>query len=124
MSQWESTALCLEAFLCVDGTEKKYKIIIESIVNNILKNKKWNISTTNDLSQDTCILDNVIMISVFLRMNNTYIENFLSTEDERKYYEYCQSVMHWLEEREDISKNQFCTIPQIMAYSLFATEDI
>lgn len=118
VSKWESTALCLEAFLRNDKG-KRYKLIIESIVDSITKQKDWFPSNPNFFNPQSSneTLAAVLLMSVIIQLKEFYeLKNIITDELEFSYLTYNSNILSQLVDTEDVEIRQFCTIPQVLSY--------
>lgn len=118
VSQWESTALCLEALDRWDAIEKN-ELKIKSVLNYAIENRhEWLVDPPDFSSEEASnkTLSSVLMVCVLQRIasNNPGLEDFATSSLENlTYLNRCVDTIG------SITKptiRQFCTIPQILYY--------
>lgn len=125
VSKWESTALCLEAFLSAD-TNNKYRVVIETLIERLANNREWLLENPDFSSEEATneTLANILMMAVLIQSKKKYeLSSILDIKTEILYVDFCIKTINKLLEKEDIEIRQFCTIPQIVSYCLFLIKD-
>lgn len=123
VSNVESTALCLEAFLEIDK-ECKYSQMITNTVIQIINNKKeWFINkpSFDDEQKANNTLAIFLLISVILRISKKYSisTNLLSDSIKKEFLFFILKILNIIaNEFDKIEFRQYCTVPQILNYSL------
>jgi hypothetical protein len=118
VSQWESTALCLESLDAWDYLDKHSDTIKNIIYYAMSQEKQWMIDPPDFSSElnsnDT--LAAVSLICVILKIIKNR-ENFYAIKiDGDKYSRYLERCIQVITQESDFNSRQFCTIPQIAFY--------
>jgi nucleoside phosphorylase len=118
VSQWESTALCLEALDRWDAIEKYDRKIKQVLDYSIEKKHEWMVDppdfSTEEASNKT--LSSVLMVCVLQRIatNNSGFNDYaVNSWDNLSYLNRCVNTIGSIT---NPTIRQFCTIPQILYY--------
>ncbi|TAN70487.1 MAG: carbon-nitrogen hydrolase family protein [Methylobacter sp.] len=127
VSNWECTALCLEAFLISDR-RKTYRPIIDAVVGHVLARRdEWLSNDPNFLSEESAneSLASALVASVVLRLGRSYTlsETLVPLNIRNDLLGYLQNCLEEIEGHHRLSPRQFCTVPQLIAYCASATKD-
>jgi hypothetical protein len=116
VSDWESTALCLEALYEWDKI-KVHKSKIEPVINYLLnKEKEWLVKPSFDSEQrSNATLAAVTLVCNVLMIRNSQFKKVI-TVDEDKYLNYLSKVIDAITNVQDPKVGQHNTIPQIAFY--------
>ncbi len=129
VSKWESTGLCLEAFLTSTEAlrDQSYIVRINDVMSYLFKDgivNEW-LPKTIDFSTENStntLLAQVVLCSVLYR--------YIKLPEWKKYEKYCKEIgdffiscMSELSKESSVIVRQFCTIPQILLYIVRAIKE-
>ncbi len=124
VSNWESTALCLEAFAKNDH-EKRYSAVLESIVQKIIDNiDKWSVKKPSFDNEESAnnTLGYLLLISIIIQLKHHYdFDSSIALNQEVEFLDKCKSILGLIIDSGDMELRQFCTIPQIASYCVTLT---
>lgn len=123
VTDWESTALCLEAIYVwgnIKDHEKDIKKVLEYLLNEDV-HERW-FPTKIDFSTEESannVLSAVTLSSVLYRITHTYYKDIFEelVDDIVKFFE---KVVNSINKQEVAKVEQYCTIPQILHYVVVA----
>lgn len=119
VSDWEATALVLEAFLITDS-DRRFETDIERVVLSALEKKaEWlpDVPDFGDEARSNDCLAAVLMCSVLLRLQERYLSKpILSVEGVDTFYRFLSDALKVISSDKRASTRQFCTIPQVACY--------
>lgn len=122
VSDWESTALCLEA-LHVWGAIPQHAKDIAPVLEHIASEaQNWLIDPPDfsDEARANQTLAAAVMASVVLRVAERNLPKTQSQVDRRRLLQYLSTVVDCLAGAGPSKKRQFCTVPQVAYYALAA----
>ena len=129
VSMWESTGLCLEAFITSNKflTSDYYLININKVIDYLFRPnvvKEWlpkEIDFSNEESTNN-LLAKVVLCSVLFR--------YIKLDNWKKYIGYKNEIQEFFVkcvenicENKNITARQYCTIPQILLYIAVAVKE-
>ncbi len=116
VTDWESTALCLEALDQWDRV-KEYEVKIQQVIKYVLDNeKKWLVSPSFDTKANTNkTLAAVTLLCNVIELNNKYFKRSFNLSYS-KSFSYLSSVLDLITNSSKIQVEQYSTIQQIAFY--------
>jgi hypothetical protein len=127
VSNWECTALCLEAIGRTDNTNK-YIGTVQSVLKILLSRRaEWFMAKPDFSSKDTTsrTLGSVVLCSVIGTVSQKYLttEEIVSADVMIEFLESLKETVIATASLTSDNRSQFCTVPQIINYALMMTEN-
>lgn len=127
VSNWECTALCLEAFLISDR-QRTYRPIIDAVVGHVLGKRDIWLPSEPAFSTEASAnesLASALIASVVLRLGRSYSlsETLVPLDVRNELLHHLQKCLEAIDEPNQLSPRQFCTVPQLIAYCVSATKE-
>lgn len=116
VTDWETTALCLEAIDQWDGTKANETKILPILHYVLVHEDEWLKAPSFDSEKDSnaTIASVTLLCNILIIINNNFKESF--DIDYNKYFEYLSEVFEEIAKSTKVMVKQHCTIPQITFY--------
>lgn len=123
VSDWESTALCLEAFLSADS-DRQFGSALAPVIENLMGNLDAWMATAPSFEEEgasNATLASALLCSVLIRCEKYYDGYFdIDQNSLLLMHDYLYNCLSSITGSTHADLRQFCTIPQIAAYSALA----